>query len=134
MNKEKLYILQHSLGGSKENQYRNYYCVDPGSPDHDRCEELVKDGLMFSGRAGWLGGLSVFHVTDEGRKAAFPAEESKLAEYDVSVPLYFLEAVRFSAETAGKARYKAWLLAVDAYPEIKYTDMRARLVKKPWRK
>ena len=76
--KEKLQILQHSLGVDqygRGEQYRNHFATGPGGSDWDVCQELADLGLMkrYEPKA-WMGGMYCFVVTDAGK--AFVAEKS----------------------------------------------------------
>ena len=68
---EQIERLRHTLGD--ETCYRNHFCADEGHTDLPDLEKLVEKGLMTK-RAGrdWQGGGYVFHVTEEGKKYAFP--------------------------------------------------------------
>lgn len=76
--KEKLQILQHSLGVDqygRGEQYRNHFATGSGGSDWDICQELAGLGLMkrYEPKA-WMGGMYCFVVTEEGK--AFVAENS----------------------------------------------------------
>ena len=70
--KEKLKVLQHSLGVDEYGngpQYRNHYCAGHGHHSFDVCRELVADGFMREHPASDLsGGDAVFTVTRAGRE------------------------------------------------------------------
>ena len=75
---EQLSILQHTLGvddHGQGNQFRNHFCIGPGTTDYPHCQSLVAQGLMTQ-RAGnaLSGGSDVFMVTDAGK--AFVREQS----------------------------------------------------------
>jgi hypothetical protein len=68
--KNKLHILQHSLGLDQYGdgrQYRNHFATGPGSNDFDACNELVSMGLMQDfGARSWTGDMYCFVVTGAG--------------------------------------------------------------------
>ena len=72
MRDPKLHILQHSLGlddYGRGTEYRNRFVTGPRTVDFPLCEELVAAGLMDVGLAPeWVGGDSVYYVTDAGRQ------------------------------------------------------------------
>ena len=71
LNKLQLQILQHSLGCDQYGRgcsSRNHFVTDESSNDGRTCLELVSLGLMTNdGPRALCGGMSVFHVTMEGR-------------------------------------------------------------------
>lgn len=71
MSPVQLLLLQHSLGVDEYgmgNMYRNYFCA--GGKDEVTCRELVDLGYMVdSGPNQLMGGMSYFHVTEEGKVA-----------------------------------------------------------------
>jgi hypothetical protein len=67
MDKEKLHILQHSLGLDQYGngrQYRNHYVA--GGDDVERCRSLVSDGYMVKNRSPFSGGDPWFSVAAKG--------------------------------------------------------------------
>jgi hypothetical protein len=71
LTKQQLQILQHSLGcdqyglGEKD---RNHFVTDESCRDGQVCLSLVAMGLMCNdGPRSLCGGMSVFHVTAEGK-------------------------------------------------------------------
>ena len=68
--KERLHILQHSLGVDKYghgNQYRNHFATGPGNDDFDNCCSLVEMGLMQDfGTRSFTGDMHCFVVTPAG--------------------------------------------------------------------
>ncbi len=68
--KDKLHILQHSLGldGYGEGrQHRNYFVTGAGCTDFDLCVSLVADGLMTQTVGNAItGGDDVFRATPAG--------------------------------------------------------------------
>lgn len=74
MDAKQLHILQHSLGldeFGRGTMYRSHFVTGEGSVDHPICMQLVALGFM-SRRANvqMFGGSDIFHVNDEGKKAA----------------------------------------------------------------
>lgn len=71
LNKLQLRILQHSLGCDQYGRgcsSRNHFVTDESSDDGRACLELVSLGLMTNdGPRALCGGMSVFHVTINGR-------------------------------------------------------------------
>lgn len=69
--------LQHSLGVDRfgrGEQYRNHFCSGEGCDGYDDLVEMVELGLMTRRESKYLGGNSMFYVTDAGR--AYVAEHS----------------------------------------------------------
>ena len=71
LNKLQLQILQHSLGCDQYGRgcsSRNHFVTDESGRDGRTCLELVSLGLMSNdGPRELCGGMSVFHVTAEGK-------------------------------------------------------------------
>lgn len=68
--KHHLHILRHALGIGDDGhgrEYRNYYAAEPNDIG---CNALVCQGHMSIGKS-IPGGLTYFHVTQEGRRRAF---------------------------------------------------------------
>jgi len=66
---EELHILEHATGWkSRQPLYRNRYVTDEGDEACTIIQELIARGLMrcTRGPTEWLGGMSVFGVTEEG--------------------------------------------------------------------
>lgn len=72
LTKHQLQILQHSLGCDefgRSRTDRNHFMTDVDSKDGPACLELVALGLMSNrGPIEWCGGMSLFHVTAEGKE------------------------------------------------------------------
>jgi hypothetical protein len=82
MNADLLHILQHSLGCDQYGRsttplrdegdgcfgyYRNRFVTDPASTDGQKCEELVRIGLMKDfGAQSIAGGMHCYAVTRDG--------------------------------------------------------------------
>lgn len=80
-------LMQHALGISERNRtpYRNYFLAGEGHTDNVKWEELVSDGFATSRPApGFVGGGTLYHVTEKGEEAAISAlpEPKKRTRYD----------------------------------------------------
>ena len=90
-----LEILQHALGRDRYGigtDYRNHFCVGPGSVEFDLCRKAVADGLATeSAPSDISGGDYVFRVTRKGKE--FVTENSP----------------KPPKLSAGQIRYQKWL-------------------------
>lgn len=72
LTKQQLRFLQHSLGCDqygRGEQSRNHFVTDESGRDGEVCLQLVAMGLMSNdGPRALCGGMSVFHVTAEGKE------------------------------------------------------------------
>lgn len=71
LTKQQLQFLQHSLGCDQYGRgemSRNHFVTDESGEDGQVCLQLVAMGLMSNdGPRSLCGGMSVFHVTAEGK-------------------------------------------------------------------
>jgi hypothetical protein len=72
LTKQQLQFLQHSLGCDQYGRgemYRNHFVTDETASNGQVCLQLVAMGLMSNdGPRTLCGGMSVFHVTAEGKE------------------------------------------------------------------
>lgn len=110
LNKLQLQILQHSLGCDQYGRgcsSRNHFVTDESSNDGRTCLELVSLGLMTNdGPRALCGGMSVFHVTAEGKdvmrsQSPEPPPEPKLTRSQKR----YLEYIRSDSGLS----YREWL-------------------------
>ena len=99
-------ILQHSLGIDRVTRvpWRNYYCAEDGASD---LEALVSAGLMERGRTINDERDRIYIVTTEGTKRAVAALPKPLSR--------------------GQLRYRRYLDAKDAYPDMTFRQFLERL-------
>lgn len=73
LSTKQLQFLQHSLGVDQYGRgamYRNHFVTDESGSDGRVCLELVALGFMSNdGPRSLCGGMSVFHVTADGKEA-----------------------------------------------------------------
>ena len=98
MTDRELLILRHALGTGDDGHHRSYRNhFNPGGNDIEVCNGLVERGMMIE-RMSWIEG-GIFHVTQEGKKAAAPTTPKKRP-----------------------TRYQRWLAIADAFSSWTFGD------------
>lgn len=116
--------IDHALGRPVDplaETYRNRFAIEPDAPETPHFQE--SDHWEFWGTIP--GGLLCFRVTQAGREAL----RDHLKEIGDKNRLWAVYwggfRVEKVAETRGKARYRAWLDASDAYSDLTFKDFQA---------
>lgn len=64
LSEDEIHILKHSLTGTSDKVYRNYFFVASGNPNLPKIEALIKKGYMQQGRSSSSG--TYYHATEIG--------------------------------------------------------------------